>query len=80
MSTRRRTPSSSRWPRSRAAREDFTGPGGTPMPLELWSDALLFEVPYSAPVAVRLVDAVEHYRASAPYFWRTLHPAQQKPE
>lgn len=42
--------------------EDFTGPGGTPMPLELWSDALLSEVPYSAPVADRLVAAVEHGR------------------
>ncbi len=53
--------------------EDFTGPGGQQMPLELWS-CVLAKVDFTAPVGDVLVAAVEQYRREAPRYWRNLHP------
>ncbi len=54
--------------------EDFTGPGGAPMPLELWS-CVLGKVDTRDPISDVLVAAVEQYRREAPHYWTTLHPS-----
>ena len=54
--------------------EDFTGPMGRPMPLELWS-CVLAKVDFTAPVGDVLVAAVESYRREAPRYWRNLPPS-----
>jgi hypothetical protein len=56
--------------------EDFTGPMGGPMPLELWS-CVLGKVDTRDPVGDVLVAAVENYRREAPRYWRNLHPSNR---
>lgn len=55
---------------------DFTGPGGTPMPLELWS-CVLAKVDTRGPIGDVLVAGVETYRREAPRYWRNRHPPER---
>jgi hypothetical protein len=59
---------------ARGRLEHFTGPGGTPMPLEMWS-GVLGKVDFRGPFGDVLVAAVEQYRREAPHYWTTLHPS-----
>ncbi len=53
---------------------DFTGPMGSPMPVELWG-CVLGKVDFTAPIGDVLIAAVETYRREAPHYWTTLHPS-----